>query len=60
MMTHRGGMRRGRGREVPEEGDQCIHTTDALPCAAETNNIVKQLYSNLKKRVQHCVRVCTI
>ena len=27
----------------------CIHTADSLCCRAETNNIVKQLYSNKKK-----------
>ena len=27
-----------------EEGDMCILTADSLCCAAETNNIVKQLY----------------
>lgn len=47
----------GRG-EVPEGGDLRVHTTDALPCAAETNNIVKKPHSSLK-RMQHCVRVRT-
>ena len=36
-------------REVQEEGDICIHIVDSLHCTVETNNIVKQLYSNLKK-----------
>ena len=27
-------------------GDICMHTADSLCCTAETNNIIKQLYSN--------------
>ena len=34
------------GREVQEGGDVCIHIADSLHCTAETNNIVKQFYSN--------------
>ena len=30
--------------------DICIHIADSLHCTVETNNIVKQLYSNLKKK----------
>ena len=41
-----GGMG-GRGREVQEGEDICIHIADSPPCTAETN-IVKQLYSNKK------------
>ena len=39
----------GAGREVSEGGAMCIHTADSLHCTAETNSIVKQLYSNKKK-----------
>ena len=35
----------GGGREAQEGGDICIHIADSLCCTAETNNIVKQLYS---------------
>ena len=34
--------------EAQERGDICILKTDSLCCTAETNNIVKQLSSNLK------------
>ena len=37
------------GREAHEGGNICILTADSLCCTAETNNIVKQLYSNYKK-----------
>ena len=40
-----GGMEVG-GRAVQEGGDICIHIADPLHCTAETNDIVKQLYSN--------------
>ena len=30
-------------------GSICMHTADSLCCRAETNNIVKQLYSNKNK-----------
>ena len=37
----------GEGRkEVQEGGDVYTHIADSLHCTAETNNIVKQLYSN--------------
>ena len=38
------------GRKVQERGDICMHIANSLPCTAETNKIVKQLYSNLKKK----------
>ena len=37
----------GGGREVQEGEDIGIHTGDSLCCMAETNNIVKQLYSSI-------------
>ena len=43
------GAMRG-GREVQEQGDICRHTADSLHCTAENNSIVKQLYSNKKRR----------
>ena len=43
-----GGMGEG-GREAQEGGDTCIHVADSRPYTAETNNTVKQLYSNKKK-----------
>ena len=39
----------GDEREVQEGEDICIHIADSLHCTAETNNTVKQLYSNKKK-----------
>ena len=36
------------GRKVNEGGDICIHIADSCCGTAETNNIVKQLYSNKK------------
>ena len=42
----------GGGREVQEGGDVCIHIADSLCCTAETNTIVKQLYSNKKNGVK--------
>ena len=43
-----GGM--GGGREDQDGGDIYIHIADSCCCSAETNNSVKQLYSNLKKK----------
>lgn len=34
------------GRQVKEEADIGICKTDSLPCRAETNTIVEQLYVN--------------
>ena len=34
------------GRDTQEGGVICICIADSLCCTAETNNIVKQLYSN--------------
>ena len=39
----------GCGREAQEGGDMCICIADSCDCTAETNNIVKQLYSNKKR-----------
>ena len=36
------------GREVQAGGNICISVPDSLHYTAETNNIVKQLYSNKK------------
>jgi len=36
----------GRWEEVQEGGDIHTHTADSLCCTIETNNVVKQLYSN--------------
>ena len=41
-----GVARKGRGTEAKEGGDICIHIDDSLHCTAESNNIVKQSYSN--------------
>ena len=41
---------RDGGGGVQEGGDICIHIADSLCCTEETNNMVKQLYSNLKKK----------
>ena len=46
VVTEVGGMEDGGEREIQEAGDVCIHIADTLCCTAETNNIVKQLYSN--------------
>ena len=43
-MTSRGGME--GSKEVQEGGDLCISINDS--CAAEINNIAKQIYPNLK------------
>ena len=43
VMTCRG------GKEARGGGYVCTHAGDSLYCTAETNNIIKQLYSNLKK-----------
>ena len=45
-----GKMGGGGGREVQEGGDICIHIADSRHCTAETNNTVKQLYANKKKK----------
>ena len=37
------------GRGIQEEGDICIHMVNRFHCRGETNNIVKQLYSNTNK-----------
>lgn len=50
----------GAMRQRSQRGDLRVHTTDALPCAAETNNIVKETTLQFKKRMQHCVRVVLI
>ena len=34
------------GSEVQKGGDICTHPADSLHCKAETDNIVKQFYSN--------------
>ena len=44
-------MEDGGEREIQEAGDVCIRIADTLCCTAETNNLVKQLYSVNKKRV---------
>ena len=36
----------GSGREVQEGGEIGIRIADSLHCIEETNNIVKQFYSN--------------
>ena len=36
--------------EAHEGGDTCIHMAESLHCTAETNSIVKQLYSNNSKQ----------
>ena len=38
------------GMEIFKKGDICINIADSLRCTAETNNVVKQLYSNFNKR----------
>ena len=43
----------GRGGKW-EGGDICIYIADLLCYTAETNNIVKQLYPNLKKKNLKC------
>ena len=47
VMTQMGGIQGWEGG--PEGGCICIHIADSCTCAAETNNIVKQFYPNLKK-----------
>ena len=42
--------KRGRCREAQEERDICVHTVDSHCCTGETDNTVKQLYSNLKDK----------
>ena len=37
------------GREAQEGRDLCILTTGSHCCTGETNIIIKQLFSNLKK-----------
>ena len=37
------------GKGSKSGGDVCMHIADSLHCTAETNNIVKQLYSNKNK-----------
>ena len=39
----------GRGREVHEGADICIHTADSLNCIAETNIILLSNYAPIKK-----------
>ena len=34
------------GKEIRKEEDICTCVADSLGCMGETNNIVKQLYSN--------------
>ena len=34
------------GKEAQEGGYACTHVGDSICCTAETNNIIKQLYSN--------------
>ena len=36
------------GSAVQKGGDICTHPADSLHCKAETDNIVKQFYSNKK------------
>ena len=48
-MTLRGGIRGCDGREAEEGRAVCIHAADSPCCSAETNNTVKQLYSNKKE-----------
>ena len=47
VMASRDGRRGGRGIQVGR--DICIHMVDSFHCGPETNNIVKQLYSNKNK-----------
>ena len=49
VMTLRGGIRGCDGREAEEGRAVCIHAADSPCCSAETNNTVKQLYSNKKE-----------
>lgn len=45
-----------KGKEIQKSGDIRIHVTDSFGCPAETNNIVKQLYSHknyFKKETIH-------
>ena len=46
VTTYRSRVEWGGGKEAQEGGDICIHTADSRCCASETNNTVKQLYSN--------------
>ena len=34
------------GKEIWKRGDICMHIADSLCCRIETNNILKQLYSD--------------
>ena len=43
----------GRGGEWAG-GDKCIYRADLLCYTAETNNMVKQLYPNLKQKILKC------
>ena len=40
----------GGGKEAQEGGDIGIHIAESFLCTAETNNSVKQLVPNLKKK----------
>ena len=46
VMTYRSRVEQGGGKEAQEGGDVRIHIADSHCCASETNNTVKQLYSN--------------
>ena len=39
-----------KGKEVQKRGDINIHIADSLCYTVETNNIVKQIYSNKNKK----------
>ena len=40
------------GREIQQGGSIRIHIAESIRCTAETNNIVKQLYSKKKQNKQ--------
>ena len=55
------GWEGGRGREVQEGGDICIHTADSLCYTAETNTTLLSNYTPIKKTVQlHVFLICVI
>ena len=39
------------GKKVQQGGSICIHIADSFHCIEKTNSIVKQLYSNKKKKI---------
>ena len=50
----------GGERMTQEGGDKGIQISDLLCCTAETNNIVKQLYPNLKNNIWFQSKIVTI